>query len=166
MSCRACPGVVVHTVLTLARYQSCCHPFRNLVTEPTELLLSCHVRRLFLIPVFTCNVTVRVTTSIVKCISRRGYVMICINLIPLVHPASCKMGTGSFPGVKCGLGMLLTTHRLLVPRSWKSRAILPPSGPHLTCNGIPLPLPFYTAGGIDASAGLRNTESCRFICCS
>ena len=34
-----------------------------------------------------------------------------------------KMGTGSFPGVKCGRGVLLTTHPLLVPRSWKSRAI-------------------------------------------
>ena len=26
------------------------------------------------------------------------------------HPASCEMGTGSFPGVKCGRGVLLTTH--------------------------------------------------------
>jgi hypothetical protein len=26
------------------------------------------------------------------------------------HPASCTMGTGSFPGVKCGWGVLLTTH--------------------------------------------------------
>ena len=34
-----------------------------------------------------------------------------------------KMGTGSFLGVKCGWGVLLTTHPLLVPRSWKSRAI-------------------------------------------
>ena len=39
------------------------------------------------------------------------------------HPASCKMGTGSFPGVKCGRGVLLTTHPLVVPWSWKSRAI-------------------------------------------
>jgi len=39
------------------------------------------------------------------------------------HPASCKMGTVSFTGVKCGRGVLLTTHPLLVPRSWKSRAI-------------------------------------------
>jgi hypothetical protein len=37
--------------------------------------------------------------------------------------ASCKMGTGSFPGVKCGRGVLLTTHLLLVPRSWKSWVI-------------------------------------------
>ena len=42
---------------------------------------------------------------------------------PGAHPASCTMGTGSFPAVKCGWGMLLTTHPLLVPRSWKSRAI-------------------------------------------
>jgi len=42
---------------------------------------------------------------------------------PGAHPASCQMGTGSFPGVKCGRGVLLTTHPLLVPRSLKSRAI-------------------------------------------
>jgi len=39
------------------------------------------------------------------------------------HPGSCKMGTRSFPGVKCGQGVLLTTHPLLVPLSWNSRAI-------------------------------------------
>ena len=39
------------------------------------------------------------------------------------HPAYCKMGTGSFLGLKCGRGVLLTTHPPLVPRSWKSRAI-------------------------------------------
>jgi len=49
---------------------------------------------------------------------------------PGAHPASCTMGTGSFPGVNCGRGVLLTTRPLLAPRSWKSRAIpLPPSGP-------------------------------------
>jgi hypothetical protein len=31
--------------------------------------------------------------------------------------------TGLSPGVKCGLGVLLTTEPLLVPRSRKSRAI-------------------------------------------
>jgi len=37
------------------------------------------------------------------------------------------MGTGSFPGLKCDRGVLLTTHPLLAPRSWKCRAIpLPP----------------------------------------
>ena len=43
------------------------------------------------------------------------------------HQASCTMGTGSFPGVKCGLGVLLNAHPLLVPRSWKSRAIISPT---------------------------------------
>jgi len=42
---------------------------------------------------------------------------------PGAHSACCKMGTGSFPGVKCGRGVLLTTHPLLMQRSWKSRAI-------------------------------------------
>jgi len=46
---------------------------------------------------------------------------------PGAHPASCKMGTGSFPEVKCGQGVLLTTHPLLVPRSWNSRAITLPT---------------------------------------
>jgi len=30
--------------------------------------------------------------------------------VPGAQPASYKMGTGSFPGVKCGRGVLLTTH--------------------------------------------------------
>ena len=33
------------------------------------------------------------------------------------------MGTGTFPGVKSGRGLLLTSHPLLVPRSRKSRAL-------------------------------------------
>jgi hypothetical protein len=40
-----------------------------------------------------------------------------------VHPASCTMGTGSFPGVESGRGVTLTPHPLLVPRSENSRAI-------------------------------------------
>jgi len=39
------------------------------------------------------------------------------------HQISCTMGTGSFPGVKSGWGVTLTPHPLLVPWSWKSRAI-------------------------------------------
>ena len=34
---------------------------------------------------------------------------------PGAHPASCAMGTGSFPGVKSGRGATLTPHPLLVP---------------------------------------------------
>jgi hypothetical protein len=33
------------------------------------------------------------------------------------HPAFCTMGTGSFPGVESGRGVVLTPHPLLVPRS-------------------------------------------------
>jgi len=36
---------------------------------------------------------------------------------PGAHLAFCTMGTGSFPEIKCGRGVLLTTHPLLVPRS-------------------------------------------------
>ena len=35
---------------------------------------------------------------------------------PEAHPASCTMGTGSFPGVRCGRGVTLTHRPLLVPR--------------------------------------------------
>ena len=67
---------------------------------------------------------------------------------PGAHPASCTMGTGSFPGVKYSRGVLLTTHPLLVPWSWKNRAIPLPTlwattGPVMgtLCNGNPLCLP-------------------------
>ena len=46
---------------------------------------------------------------------------------PGVHPTSCTMGNWSFPAVKYGRGVLLTTHPILVPWSWKSRAILLPT---------------------------------------
>jgi hypothetical protein len=42
---------------------------------------------------------------------------------PGAHPASCKMGTGSFPRVKSGRDVTLTPHPLLVPWSRKSTAI-------------------------------------------
>ena len=74
------------------------------------------------------------------------------DILPLqtslwAHPASCKMGTRSFPGVKCGRGVLLTTHfPSIVPRSWKSKAIPLPALWANTgaCNGITLPFSFYT----------------------
>jgi len=43
--------------------------------------------------------------------------------VPVCQPASCTMGTGSFPGVKSGRGVTLTPHHILVPWSRKSRAI-------------------------------------------
>ena len=42
---------------------------------------------------------------------------------PGAHPPSCTMGTGSFPEVKSGQGVTQTPHPVLVPWSWKSRAI-------------------------------------------
>ena len=42
---------------------------------------------------------------------------------PGAHPASCTMGTGSFPEVKSGRGVTLTPHPLPVPWSKKDRAI-------------------------------------------
>jgi hypothetical protein len=38
---------------------------------------------------------------------------------PGAHPASCTMGTASFPGVKSGQGVMLIPHPLLVSWSMK-----------------------------------------------
>ena len=40
-----------------------------------------------------------------------------VQTVPRAHPASCTMGTGSFPGVKSGRGVTLTPHPLLMPWS-------------------------------------------------
>jgi hypothetical protein len=42
---------------------------------------------------------------------------------PWGPPSLLYNGYRVFPGVKCGRGVLLTTHPLLVPRSWKGTAI-------------------------------------------
>jgi hypothetical protein len=42
---------------------------------------------------------------------------------PGAHSSSYTMGIGSFPGLKSGQGVTLSPHSLLVPWSWKSRAI-------------------------------------------
>jgi len=55
--------------------------------------------------------------------SRWGRDFLPIQTGPRAHPPRCKIGTGSFMGVKCGQGALLTTHPLLVLQSSKSRAI-------------------------------------------
>jgi hypothetical protein len=46
-----------------------------------------------------------------------------VQTSPGAHPASCTMGTRSFPGVESGQGMTMTPHLLLVPRS-KNRVAL------------------------------------------
>ena len=55
--------------------------------------------------------------------SRWGRNFLLVQTGPGAHLVSCTMGTGSFPRVKCGRGVMLTTHLFLVPLSWKSRAI-------------------------------------------
>jgi hypothetical protein len=45
---------------------------------------------------------------------------------PVVYPASCTMGTGSFPGVESGRDVTLTPHPHLVPRSKKQSRAIPP----------------------------------------
>jgi len=52
------------------------------------------------------------------------------------------MGTGSFPGVQCGRGVLLTL--LCRGHGRVELNFYPPSGPNRACNGITLPLPFNT----------------------
>jgi hypothetical protein len=37
-----------------------------------------------------------------------------VQTSPGAHPASSRIGTGSFPGVKSGQGVMLTPHPLLV----------------------------------------------------
>ena len=48
---------------------------------------------------------------------------------PCVPPSLLYNGYRVFPGVKSGRGVTLTPHPLLVPRSWKSRAISLPTLP-------------------------------------
>ena len=67
--------------------------------------------------------------------SRRGGIFRPSRTALGAHPASCTMGTGPFMGVKYGRSVLLTTHSLLLPLSWKSRA-------------IPLPTVWATAGPV------------------
>ena len=71
-----------------------------------------------------------------------------VQTSPGAHPGSCTMGTGSFPGVKTGRGVTLTSHHALVSWSRKSRAKPPlPYGPYglyrtsVPVQGCTLPLP-------------------------
>jgi hypothetical protein len=53
------------------------------------------------------------------------------------RPASCTMGTGSFPGLKSGRGVLLTTQPLLVPCQERVELYLyPPSRPSRPVTGL------------------------------
>jgi len=53
---------------------------------------------------------------------------------PGAHPASCVMGTGSFPVVKSGRGAMLISHPLLVPLVMKEyNYTSPPPMGHMAC---------------------------------
>jgi len=53
------------------------------------------------------------------------------------------MGTGSFPRVKCGRGVLLTTHPFYCRGLGRVELYLyPPLGHNRACNGVTLPLPY------------------------
>jgi len=69
-----------------------------------------------------------------------------------------KWVPGLSRGVKCGRGVLLTTHPLLLPRSWRVELYLyPPSGPHRDCNGVLLPLLPITQGAfVFIKLGMKN----------
>jgi hypothetical protein len=48
----------------------------------------------------------------------KGLSNLCVQTGSAAHPASCTMGTGDpFPGAKARLGVTLTTHPNLVPKS-------------------------------------------------
>jgi hypothetical protein len=58
---------------------------------------------------------------------------------PGAHPASCTMDTGSFLGIKCGRGLLLTTHPFQCRGLGRVELYLyPPSGSRRACNGVTL----------------------------
>jgi hypothetical protein len=65
---------------------------------------------------------------------------LCVQTGSGAHPASYPMGTGVLsPGVKRDRSVTLTTHPLLVPRSWMSRSYTssPPSA-SMACSGTAL----------------------------
>jgi hypothetical protein len=76
----------------------------------------------------------------------------------MAHPASCTMGTGSFPGVKCGRDVLLTPHpfyRRGLGRVELSLSPPPPPGHNRACNGVILPLPLHKRGS-NAGTGFKG----------
>ena len=75
---------------------------------------------------------------------------------PGAHPASCTMGNRSFPGLKYGRGVLLTTHPLLVPWSWKSRAIPLPT---LWATTGPVMGKLYFTHTVHSAVNYRNIQA-------
>jgi hypothetical protein len=87
---------------------------------------------------------------------------------PGAQPASCTKGTGSFPRIKSGRGVTLTPHPLLVPWSWKGRAIpllllwaVRPVQSLSVCTRVhfTLAFTFQTASGIHPAPSFSVTEA-------
>jgi hypothetical protein len=118
--------VIEHTLLVKSA--------RSLVTVATELSSLSFVAYLLV-----WNKKVKLRNYNVLCVCVILSVCACpwlflksvkFSLLQWIIPASCTMGTGSFPGVKSGRYVTLTPHHLLVPWSWEDRATpLPPYGP-------------------------------------
>jgi hypothetical protein len=86
---------------------------------------------------------------------------LCVQTGSGAHPASYTMGTGgSFPGVKRGRGVMLTTHSLLVPRLRNSRSCTSchPDAPLWSVAG-PLLLPVHELGTLRQGNRYINTEN-------
>ena len=73
--------------------------------------------------------------------SRWGGEIFCpFQIGPGAHAASCTMGTGSFPGVKCGRAVLLTTHPFQYRGLGRVELYLyPPLGLNRACKEVTLP---------------------------
>ena len=91
---------------------------------------------------------------------------------PGAHPASCTMGTASFPAVKSGRGVTLTPHLLLVPWSWKGRAIplLPlwavrPVQSLSACTKVTFTLPTVLCSTVYDSGDILCTFLWCLLCC-
>jgi len=96
------------------------------ILSPTFLLLLLRLLRLLLLLLLSrYNDWLRAGRSGIETGWGRDFLP--LQTGPGAHPVSCKMGIETFQGVKCGRGVLLTTNPLLVPPSWKSRAILLPT---------------------------------------
>ena len=109
------------------------------------LCLACSVPQRLRIVVtnrFTPNLSIAVTCSCSgvtlrtnNCVFLDEASLLCFQLLITYFSLLCNGYRG---GVKCGRGVLLTTYPLLVPRSWKSRA-------------IPLPTLWATSGPVTGS---------------
>ena len=107
------------TKLTLFR-------FNQLVTVPSKMKIRKYSNQ-FCGPGGSVSIATELRAGRSGIESRWGRDFPSVQTGPGAHPVSCTTGTGCFPGVKSGRGVLLTIHFLLVMRLWKSRVISLPT---------------------------------------